>query len=127
MAHLAMPGGTGITHDVAIRRFNLDYLGAEITQDLRRQRPEDNGRQVEHLDPGERTWFGLAHRTLKHGHPPVVTSSGHRRDFIRVSKRRIALLKKLSHPVPKPTTRTCIKYFILLQLQQICSKFTCKS
>jgi len=53
-----MPGRAGIAHDVALRRFDLDHLGAEIAEDLRRQRSKDDRRQVEHLDPGERTWFG---------------------------------------------------------------------
>ena len=78
MAHLAVPGGTGIAHDVAIRRLDLDYLGAQITQDLRRQGAENHRRQVEHLDPGERAWFGFAHRATRHMIIPfVVALPGH--------------------------------------------------
>jgi len=62
MAHLGVPGGTGIAHDVALRRLDLDHLGAEIAQDLGRQRPEDDRGQIEHLGPGERPRLGFAHR-----------------------------------------------------------------
>jgi len=60
MAHLAMPRGSGIAHDVAVRRFDLDDVGPEIGEDLRRQRPEDDRGQIENLDPRERSWFRLA-------------------------------------------------------------------
>ncbi len=66
MTHLAVPGGTGIAHDVAIRRFDLDHLGTEITEDLRRQRSEHDRCQIDNLDPGERAWFGFAHVATRH-------------------------------------------------------------
>jgi hypothetical protein len=34
-----MPGRFGISHDVTVGRLDLDHIGAEIAQDLRRQRP----------------------------------------------------------------------------------------
>ena len=58
MAHLAVPRRAGKAHDVAPRRFDLDHLGAEIAQDLRRKRPQYHGRQVDDLDPGKRAGFG---------------------------------------------------------------------
>ena len=75
VAHPAVSRGTGIAHDIAFRRFDLDYLGAEIAEDLRRQRPEHDGRQVEHLDPGERPRFGLAHHATRNMIASVAVSS----------------------------------------------------
>ena len=88
MAHPAVPRGTGIAHDIAFRRFDLDYLGAEIAEDLRRQRPEHDGRQVEHLDPGERPRFGLAHDATRNMIISFAVTSpgeGHGRRPLRVS------------------------------------------
>ena len=65
MAHLAMPGRLGIAHDVAARRLDLDYLGAEIAEDLRRERPQYDRRQIEDLDAGERPRSCFAHRVTQ--------------------------------------------------------------
>ncbi len=66
MAHLAVPRRAGIAHDVALGRLDLDHLGAEIAHDLRRQRPEHDRRQIDHLDPSERAGFCVIHhRTLE--------------------------------------------------------------
>jgi len=62
VAHLAMPGRLGIAHDVTVRRLDLDHLGAEIAEDLRRKRPQYDGRQIEDLDAGQWPGFGFAHR-----------------------------------------------------------------
>ncbi len=40
---------------VAAGRFDLDDLGAVIAQDLRRIGAAEHARQIDHLDPGQRT------------------------------------------------------------------------
>src|SRR5208283_429328 len=60
-----------VHHDVAFRRFDLDHLGAEIAEDLGRQRPENDRRQIEHLDPGERPRFSSTHRDFRLLHCPL--------------------------------------------------------
>src|SRR4029077_11549865 len=62
MAHLAVSGGLGIAHDVAARRLDLDYLGAEVAEDLRRERPKYHSGEVEYLDAGEGSRLGFTHR-----------------------------------------------------------------
>src|ERR1700730_7927459 len=62
VAHLAMPGRLGIPHYVAARRLDLDHLGAEIAEDLRRERPKYHGGEVEYLDAGEGSRLGFTHR-----------------------------------------------------------------
>jgi len=57
-----MPRRLGIPHDVAARRLDLDHLGAEVAEDLRRQRPQHDRGQIEDLDSGERPRLGFAHR-----------------------------------------------------------------
>src|SRR5215472_760339 len=59
MAHVARPSRTSIAHDVALRRFDLDHLGAEVTWDLRRQRSKDDRGQAGDPDPGEGPGFAV--------------------------------------------------------------------
>ena len=47
-----------VAHVVALVRFDLDHVGAELGEDLRRERPHDDGREVEDLDTGERAGHG---------------------------------------------------------------------
>ncbi len=65
MAHLAMPRRLGVPHDVAAGRLDLDHLGAEIAEDLRREWTQYDGRQIEDLKAGERPRPGFAHRVTR--------------------------------------------------------------
>ena len=71
VAHLAVPGRLGIPHDIASRRLDLDHLGAEVAQDLRRQRPQHNRRQIEDLDAGQRPRFRWGHRAASNMIIPI--------------------------------------------------------
>ncbi len=71
VTHLAVPSRAGIAHDVALGRFDLDHLGTEIAQDLCRQRPEDDCRQIEYLDPSERARSRCVHRGIRLLHYPL--------------------------------------------------------
>ena len=62
MAHLAVPSGLGIAHDVAARRLDLDHLGTQVAEDLSRERPKYHGGEVEYLDAGEGSRLGFTHR-----------------------------------------------------------------
>jgi len=115
VAHLAMPGRLGIPHDVAGGRLDLDHLGAEVAEDLRRQRPQYDGRQIEDLDAGKRPRLGFAHRVTRNMIVPLnATSPGGLADFTCRSGGQTAFLKS--------TIKTGIEDFTLLHLQQICSK-----
>jgi len=59
--HFAVPRRLGIPHDVAVGRLDLDHLSTEIAEDLRRQRPQYDGRQIEDLDAGQRPGSRFAH------------------------------------------------------------------
>jgi hypothetical protein len=62
MAHLAMRRRPGVAHDVAVRGFDLDDLGAEISENQRCQRPEDDRREIEDPDPRERSHIPVGQR-----------------------------------------------------------------
>jgi hypothetical protein len=105
-----MPGRAGVAHDVALRRFDLDHLGAEVAQNLRRQRAQYYGGQVENFDAGERSWFG----------PSLLSSY----QAIRVGKRRTALLRSGLIQSRDATNANIAHHHILLYLQQIYSTTT---
>src|SRR5439155_21552334 len=54
----------GIAHDVAARRLDLDHLGTQVAEDLRRERPKYHGGEVEYLDAGEGSRLGFTHRVI---------------------------------------------------------------
>src|SRR5262249_52447509 len=59
--HFAVPRRLGIAHEVTVRRLDLDHLGTKVTQDLRRERPQYDRRQIKDFDTGERPRPGFRH------------------------------------------------------------------
>jgi hypothetical protein len=47
--------GAERAHDVALRRLDLDHLGAEIAEDLRRHRPQHHRCQIDDPNARQRT------------------------------------------------------------------------
>jgi hypothetical protein len=75
-AHPFVPPRANPPHGVAARRFDFDDVGAEIAEDLGRERTHHDGRQVEHADStqGPGGGFRLVRpnglRTSAHRVPP---------------------------------------------------------
>ena len=72
--HLRMPRRPGIAHRVALRRLDLDYVGAHVAQSLGRERPQDVDGQVEHTHSGERADSGGADGGC---HSPALSALRH--------------------------------------------------
>ena len=54
-----MPGffiGADVAHVVAFVRFDLDHVGAQLGEDLGRERTHHDGGEIENFHPGQRTW-----------------------------------------------------------------------
>src|SRR6266850_758424 len=54
-AHARIPEGPGVADDIALERLDLDYLRAEIAEDLGRVRAHDDRGEVQDADPMQRT------------------------------------------------------------------------
>ena len=57
-----MPGlraGPIDAHHLALGRLDLDHLGAQIGEDLRRHRPQHRDRQIDHADSRQRSGHTL--------------------------------------------------------------------
>ena len=52
-AHAVRCDRTGVAHDVALGRLDLDDVGAVVGEDLRGQRPEHHRREVNDAHPGQ--------------------------------------------------------------------------
>ena len=58
--HVAGPRRTGVAGGVARRRLDLDHVGAEIAQDLGRQRAEHDRAQIQHANAVKRSGHRLS-------------------------------------------------------------------
>src|SRR6266850_1255506 len=50
-AHARIPEWPGVADDIALERLDLDYLCAEVAEDLGRVRPHDDRGQIENANP----------------------------------------------------------------------------
>jgi hypothetical protein len=67
--HAAMPRRRRVAHDVAVRRLDLDHVGTESGQHVRRPRPGDNRREIENAHAVQRP----AARSLRNRHASALT------------------------------------------------------
>ena len=68
-------------------RLDLDHLGAEVGEDMRRERRGDHGAELDHAAPGE--GFGTAHSALDKDNALYIKSGLVGFFVVMASKRRI--------------------------------------
>ncbi|MNC91173.1 hypothetical protein D3C83_73800 [compost metagenome] len=54
MAHAGVAHRRDVAQHVAFRRLDLDHVRAEVREQLRRERPQHHGGEVEDADAGQR-------------------------------------------------------------------------